>query len=96
MDINIVTKVMDGKGQLLDVRTQEEWDNGHADRAIHIPLQELTDAQLSKLDLTKPIYTYCQSGNRAGQAADFLRKKGFEAHNIGGLDTWETAGGGIT
>lgn len=95
MDKDTVAQVNDGQVQLLDVRTQEEWDSGHAQPAIHIPLQALEDNPLIGLATDKPVYVYCHSGNRAGQATKTLRDKGYEAYNVGGLSDWEAAGGKV-
>ena len=69
---------------ILDVRTKKEWDNGHIENAIHIPLDELHTRfdEVKKLD--KPIITCCESGIRSRKAAQFLNLKNMEAINGGG------------
>lgn len=63
--------------QLLDVRTKEEITRlAPTKNLIHIPLGNLKD-QLNQLDLQKPIYTLCGSGNRATVASSLLQKNGF-------------------
>jgi phage shock protein E len=93
MDKHIVSQINNSSAQLLDVRTQKEWDSSHAAYAVHIPLPELNSKTLTILNIDKPIFVYCQSGNRAGQAMNVLKKIGYDAHNIGGLSDWQAAGG---
>ena len=72
---------------LIDVRTDEEWNNGYIETAIHIPL----DMILQKIELVTDnkdhkIYLYCRSGNRSGKAEKALQGIGYiNAKNIGGI-----------
>lgn len=82
---------------LLDVRTQEEWDEGHAAPATHLPLAKIEAGTLPDAPKDAQILIYCRSGNRAGIAADLLRKAGYtDVTNIGGLVHWEAAGGAVS
>ncbi|MGH8443394.1 MAG: rhodanese-like domain-containing protein [Nevskiaceae bacterium] len=80
---------------LLDVRTQEEWDEGHVKAARFAPWQtlELSSAALPK-DKNTPIVTYCRSGARAQLAAQKLRGLGYTrvVAMEGGLADLEAAG----
>ncbi|MCL9776676.1 rhodanese-like domain-containing protein [Vibrio sp. S4B1] len=70
---------------VIDVRTAEEFADGHLDNAINFPLSELSH-HVSNLDKTTPIVLYCRSGNRSGQAYQHLTSLGFtQLHNAGGL-----------
>jgi rhodanese-related sulfurtransferase len=82
------------EGQLLDVRTPEEWALGSIKGASKINFLEANfSEQLNKLDKTKPVYVYCKSGGRSGKAAKQLEKKGFTVYNlIGGISAWKAAG----
>jgi phage shock protein E len=79
-----------GQGILVDVREKEEVDEGMIEGAKWIPLSGLkensaaTEAELAKLDRSKEILLYCRSGNRSGQAATLLEKRGFKVRNAGG------------
>jgi len=67
------------KGALLiDVRTPEEFADGHIDGAINIPYEE-TDALAAAIgaDKQRPVVVYCRSGHRAGLAKTELEKEGF-------------------
>ena len=72
---------------LIDVRTDDEWNNGYIETAIHIPL----DMILQKIELVThnkdhKIYLYCRSGNRSGIAEKALQGIGYiNAKNIGGI-----------
>ncbi len=67
---------------VVDVRTQEEWDRGHAVNSILVPLHELAD-HFTELPHDVPLLLVCRSGARSGQAMAFLRDKGIDAHNLG-------------
>ena len=73
---------------IVDVRTPEEFADGHYPGAIHIPHESILDG-LNQLGVTTStaVILYCRSGNRSGQAEQALREKGFtEARNAGGLE----------
>ena len=63
---------------LIDVRTTEEFAQGHVDGALNIPYQE-TDKLMSAIgtDKTRPVVVYCRSGNRSGKAKVVLKTKGY-------------------
>ena len=63
---------------LIDVRTANEFAQGHVDGALNIPYQE-TDNLMSAIgtDKTRPVVVYCRSGNRSGKAKIVLETKGY-------------------
>lgn len=79
---------------VLDVRTQDEFSQGHISDAINIPLG-LVDTRISDIHDKKslPIILVCQSGNRSMQAARLLKKHGFaNIYNLtGGMASWRQA-----
>ena len=80
---------------LVDVRTPEEFADGHYPGAINIPHETILDG-LNQLGVTADIAVilYCRSGNRSGQAEQVLQQKGFtEARNAGGLKALLSATG---
>jgi phage shock protein E len=79
--VDIGRKIRDGAA-ILDVRTPQEYQGGHVEGAINIPLDRLQD-ELERLERSRPVITCCRSGARSGAAADMLNKAGFEAHNGG-------------
>lgn len=68
---------------ILDVRTREEWDAGHVDGAVLLPVDELRD-RYTELDAGKDYYVYCGVGYRAYNACLFLKSKGYRVRNVSG------------
>ena len=82
---------------LLDVRTQEEYDDGHIVNATLIPLADIeTEDNLNYLlpYQNATVIVYCRSGNRSGQASDILLSYNFSAvyNMLGGFTSWKSAG----
>ncbi|MEI6745524.1 MAG: rhodanese-like domain-containing protein [Methylococcaceae bacterium] len=79
---------------IIDVRENDEWNAGHIDNAIHIPLNDIQNRlrELAKYQ-NQPVITQCRSGARSAKAADILAKSGFtNVHNMdGGLNAWQKA-----
>jgi len=73
----------DGSVNLLDVRTKAEYQRGHIDGFVNIPLDSLRE-NLDKLDKTKPIYVDCMSGQRSYLACRILQENGFDTYNLSG------------
>jgi rhodanese-related sulfurtransferase len=77
---------------VLDVRTQEEWDEYHAPNTTLIPLDQLP-ARLSEVPKDREILIVCRSGNRSQEARDILRAAGYNATSMsGGLREWYLRG----
>jgi len=68
---------------LVDVRTTQEFQDGHIPGAVNIPLDEIR-SRLSELPRDSEIATYCQVGQRGYLATRILLQAGFRAANIGG------------
>lgn len=69
---------------ILDVRTQEEYNEKHIVNSILIPYDKIS-AQTVKIDKDKTILVYCRSGKRAATALEKLKELGYTAYNMGGL-----------
>ncbi|MEY3561132.1 MAG: hypothetical protein RL068_284 [Actinomycetota bacterium] len=70
---------------IIDVRTPEEWDAGHIEGAIRIGIADVDFVQqLETLDKSADYYIYCRSGNRAGQAIDYMKSAGFTGKLVNG------------
>jgi phage shock protein E len=68
---------------VLDVRTKEEWDEGHTEGAEHIVLTVIP-SEIEKIkSWGKPIIAVCRSGGRSGQATQFLANQGIDIINGG-------------
>ena len=78
---------------VLDVRTQEEWNEYHAPNTALIPLDQLP-ARLSEVPQDKEIVVVCRSGNRSQQGRDILLNAGFKqvTSMTGGLNEWRSKG----
>lgn len=65
--------------QLVDVRTYPEFMGGKIDDAVNIDFMSSDFQQkIAQLDKTKPVYIYCQSGNRSGKASRVMAELGFQ------------------
>lgn len=75
---------------IVDVRTQEEFNEGHIPGAILIPNETILDEQPALLpDLDAEILIYCRSGNRSAQAANKLIAMGYtDVVDFGGIIDW--------
>jgi NADPH-dependent 2,4-dienoyl-CoA reductase/sulfur reductase-like enzyme/rhodanese-related sulfurtransferase len=73
----------DGSVTLLDTRTVGEYQRGHIDGFINIPVDELRQ-RLGELEQGKPVYVICQSGLRSYIASRILAGNGFDAYNFAG------------
>ncbi|QEC68393.1 rhodanese-like domain-containing protein [Panacibacter ginsenosidivorans] len=81
-------KVLLDRGALLiDVRSREEFNAGHAPKAINIPLQMLV--QSTDRLKGKNVITVCKSGARSAMAVTMLQKEGVKAFNGGAWDNWQ-------
>ncbi len=83
-----VLAAIEQQALIVDVRTPEEFADGHYPGAINIPHETILDG-LNQLGVTADaaVILYCRSGNRSGQAEQALLEKGFtQAKNAGGLE----------
>ncbi len=77
---------------LLDVRTPQEYKQGHIKGAELIPLDQLAQ-QLKRISKEREIICICQSGSRSISAARHLISQGYTASNMrGGISRWARAG----
>ncbi|MEJ6735779.1 MAG: rhodanese-like domain-containing protein [Flavobacteriales bacterium] len=97
-DINVAEfseLIAKGEGQVLDVRTPDEWASGIVKGATKMNFFDNDfNTQLEKLDKNKPVYVYCKSGGRSGKATKQMKEMGFTAvyNLIGGIGAWDAAG----
>ena len=99
-------KVMDAQGFhrqmeqapskiILDVRTPEEFAEGHLEGALNIDIyDENFDQQLEMLEKDQPVFVYCKAGTRSEEAGRHLRQLGFnQIYDLkGGIMAWENNG----
>jgi len=86
--LQTVKERIDGKkAVLVDVREKDEWDKGHIDGTIFLPLSELrkpdkTAALLKDVPKDKIVYTHCMVGYRSRRAADVLQREGYDVRAL--------------
>ena len=74
---------------LLDVRTAEEYRDGHIDGSVNIPLDRISSVKNIIKDKSTPLYVHCLSGGRSGQAVSYLKQIGYtNVKNIGGISSY--------
>jgi glyoxylase-like metal-dependent hydrolase (beta-lactamase superfamily II)/rhodanese-related sulfurtransferase len=76
---------------VVDVRSEGEWDEGHIEGAVNVPLSQLRE-RLDDVPADRPLVVHCASDYRSTVAASLLRREGMEvATLVGGLAAWESA-----
>lgn len=75
---------------ILDVRTREEYEQGHIPGAVCVPNESIGSGELSALPRKDQlILVYCRSGNRSKKAAQALADLGYTSiYEFGGISTW--------
>ena len=78
---------------ILDVRTVSEFNDGHIEGAINIPVEEIAN-RLSELDKNDELLVYCRTGNRSATAVGILEDAGFTKiyHMHEGISVWVQQG----
>ena len=83
----------DSNSIILDVRTDQEVEEGMIPEAIHLDIHQgqAFISELEKLDKTKSYFVYCRSGARSGQACSIMNKLGFKSafNLLGGFNDWD-------
>ena len=87
---NQVQELAEKKGLLIDVRTKEEYEEGHLPGALNIPMEEVEDRFEEECPDKEQHYgLYCHSGGRSEVVSSFLNSIGYvNAKNIGGVISW--------
>ncbi|WP_298251958.1 rhodanese-like domain-containing protein [uncultured Arthrobacter sp.] len=85
---NVPVTAVPKDARILDVREDYEWEAGHIDGALHIPLDELP-TRVDELDPDEDLHVICRSGGRSQRAAEWLDGNGYTAINVtGGMGAW--------
>ena len=88
-------KILDENVQLIDVRTPEEYAEGHLKNATNICVTcGAFEKEIEVLDKTKPVLVYCKMGGRSAKAAAKLKEQGFKSITDldGGITAWKNEG----
>ncbi|WP_139905309.1 rhodanese-like domain-containing protein [Clostridium thermarum] len=83
VDVNDIATIL-GKINLIDVRENYEYKDGHVPTAINIPMDDIIEAPEKILDKSKEYHIICQSGARSSRVCDVLKDKGFNVINVSG------------
>jgi rhodanese-related sulfurtransferase len=81
--MNVEQIIKEKQGTIIDVRTTSEFMGGNVAGSINIPLQEIQQRMDELKSLNQPLVLCCASGNRSGQATQFLTQQGIECCNGG-------------
>jgi glyoxylase-like metal-dependent hydrolase (beta-lactamase superfamily II)/rhodanese-related sulfurtransferase len=82
-------KELEESTTILDIRTTSEWDTGHIDGSLNIPLNQLPE-RLAEIPQDKTVIVHCQGGYRSSIAASLLEKQGYDnvIDLVGGYKAW--------
>lgn len=82
----------DDNAVILDVRTQEEVDEGRIPKSLHMDIYKTNEFldKVKQLDPSKNYYVYCRAGSRSAQACAVMNQLGFKnTYNlVGGISQW--------
>ena len=79
--------------QIVDVRREPEWDEGHIAGALLLPLHQLS-SKLGEIDRARPVAVHCKGGYRSAIACSLIQRAGFDKvmNLTGGFDAWRACG----
>lgn len=90
--MNLVELLKNESATLIDVREPYEFNHGHNQGAINIPLNQVLGRTEEIAKMSKPLILVCQSGNRSGMAVSMLKAKGIDdIYNGGSFNDVEMA-----
>ena len=76
-------KMLQNGAKIVDVRSPEEFAGGKVIGSTNVPLAQIPQHEEEFRAYTSPIILCCASGNRSGQATEYLRSKGISCENGG-------------
>lgn len=95
-DMQTIRADIENGGQLLDVRTNGEYAQGHIDGAVNLSLQDIQAGRVPGSEKDKPLYLYCRSGSRSSDATKILQSAGFQyIIDLGAMTKVQLIGGTI-
>ena len=91
VSIDAVPNPLPEELSVLDVREDVEWEHGHIDGAVHIPMNEVPE-RLDEIGGGQTLVV-CKVGGRSGQVVAWLAEQGYDVVNLdGGMLDWAAAG----
>lgn len=89
MDASQAKEKMGEGAVVLDVRTSEEYAQGHIEGALNVPLDQIDTIDSLVSDKDQSILVYCRSGNRSAKAAARLVELQYtKVFDFGGIQDW--------
>ena len=89
MNITIEELLKNNNLNIIDLRSNQSYNNNHIPGSINIPYNELLSNPFKYLEKNKRYYLYCQKGITSKKVCDILSIKGFKTYNIlGGYEEW--------
>ena len=82
-DTDKIKQMIDNGAVIIDVRTPGEFMGGHVADSLNMPLQGIQGDVEKIKAMNKPVVLCCASGNRSGQATNFLKAQGIDCENGG-------------
>ena len=82
--MELINKIKNKEATIIDVRSASEYKEGNSPGSIHIPLNEIPNRIEEFKSMKKPLVLCCASGNRSGQAQQFLAQNGISDVYNGG------------
>jgi rhodanese-related sulfurtransferase len=91
MSVSAARKLVSQGALLVDVREPFEYERGHIENAMPLPLSQLRPELFQKIPKDKPVIVYCQHGVRSLVAVTYMREIGYsDSHSIaGGIEAWQ-------
>ncbi len=85
-------QLVDDGAAMVDVRSTNEWNAGHAPFALHVQLSELA-GRMHRVPKGRPVVVVCRSGSRSRSACRSLAAAGYDVVNLrGGMTAWSRSG----
>ena len=92
VSVQDLKSAVDSGAYVLDVRTPQEFAEGHIASAVNLPLDQV-QGRASEVPGDRPVYVICRSGSRSAQASQILHKAGKDIRNVSrGMNDWASAG----
>lgn len=90
-DVNVIIENYENLDHvyIIDVREEEEFEEGHLINSYNIPISRLENINNENISFDSKIIIYCRSGNRSKTAQDRLNEMGYtEVYDMGGINNW--------
>lgn len=86
-DLRAAHIAADKGAMIIDVRSKKEYNTGHINGAVNIPI-DILDKMYGRLPRDKEMIVYCRSGSRSMVAAHLLKEQGWIVHDVATQEDW--------